>query len=309
MEESSQNTYKRLIRSFVKRFYGNGSYAVVNYLMEQEYRVSCYDLYRLFGKPIEKDIKNLVDDRIILMSMDNLVKAEADGPDYPNEYGKKSQNFSYYIDYPMALNIIEYAVNDLITKYNDSLVEKDPSYKCPNESCDNNARYEFMEYRQLDRCCPKCGKPLIQDIVTFKTNFVEYLAPFTAMIEKSKGCESFDVVKQLTRYQERRLANTKTSTKKSDGGASSSIGISERQLIEVEMKYEDEPKESPALAMNQGRAPNRVKIPWLTKGYRDIILEHIEQERESPTERHPPGSRPPPDSPLEKKKVKIENQK
>ena len=307
MEESSQNVYKRLIRSFVREFYGDVSYAIVNYLMEQEYRVSRSDLYNLFGYFVNEYISALVRDNLIVMSTDNLVKADMKGSDIQNEFGKKSQNYSYYIDYPKILNIIEYTINDIIEKYNDSLIKKEPSYRCDNGDCKNNDRTYTMSEFMYAKKCPICGCPLVLNVVTFKTNFVEYLAPFIKMIEKSKECEKFDVVKPFTRRQESGLLNSRDPAKKGSGGPSFSAGPSERQSIEVEMKYEDEEKEVDALAMNQGSRQNKEKIPWLTKGYIDIIQEHIKQEREaSPV--NPPGSRPPPDSPVEKKKIKLEKQ-
>lgn len=311
MEESSQNVYKRLIRTFVYNLYGVEAYIAINYLLEQEYRVSLWELRGIFGDTISKRLDILFSDRIISRSTDDIVKIDVNGSSKAssfgvNERGRKAQNFYYYIDYPKALNVIEYVTHKFIEAYKESMKPKQIVYECKNDKCSNNASYDSMQF-SMARNCPMCGEKLVYTASKhYKTNFDEYFKSILAMIEKTKECEKFPVVQPMTRQQRQRLNDSRNATKKNGGDSSSAYNTSDSQVVEVEVLDEDKVKPLEALSLNPGGAPNREKIPWLTKSYHDIILEHVEQENASPT-LCPPGSRPPPpDYPLEKKLIKLE---
>lgn len=299
MEESSHDIYKRLIRSYIKSFYGNEAYLVINFLLEQEYRIAYYELNRQFGNTdrIRKTIKGLCDDHIIMMSTDDIIKSDLNGTGNDdkfstNDRGKKFFNFCYYIDYPKLLNIIEYTIYELKDKYAKSLTSKERFYICVNPNCTKRTRRENVHSKE-DRKCDSCGQVLdYQACFKFNTNFNEFLSPLEKMIEKTKECEKFPEVLQMTRQQQNRINANRNLSKKSDGNSSSISGLSERHGVDVEMI---ESKPSDALSSDKDLKTKKDKIPWLTKSYRDILsLKDKERQGKEPI------------SPVDKKRIKLE---
>ena len=302
MEESNQNIHKRLIRTFVRMFYGNGAYFVVNFLLEQEFRIRLKYLSEMFA-PCDDDIDFLKNDHIIEIRNDTLVSKTPKGSGRSSSTGRdRPGQDGCFIDYPKALNVIEYAVYDLIDKYKRPPVY---SYGCEDRDCQNEKRYDPLEYKHVGHC-PTCGRPLVYSPeIEFKTDVVEYLKPLVEMIEKAKEVKTFPVVKNVTIQEEAMLFANDSRLKKAGGALFPGAAQGGHRGIEVVL---DETKPTEALTLNADSASSKkkTKIPWLTKSYRDIIDEHREQEKEPAI--YDPGARPPPVSPVEYKKVKIELQ-